>query len=269
MGAAVLVLGSSAAAQIQSYDVCLSGAQENPPVATTATGHATVTLDLGLRQMTINGTFSGLSGNQTASHLHGGAAIGSNASVIGALTITGGTSGSFSGTVNLGMNPFAAAKSGRTYINIHSSVFPGGELRGQVVQRINEDHPAELGGDPALLDTGGTVGRGPKIGSTSEPFNVSIDCSAASGAGIYYIQLTPDILTTPLSTGFGFLYSTSTPFLTFTGVHAMDVASASPTGITLPLNVSLVGMPFYVQGFCGGISPSGRTSNALFQMVGI
>ena len=57
----------------------LSGANEVPPVSTTATGLATVILDSTAQTLQVNATFSGLTSNDVAAHIHCCAPFGTNA----------------------------------------------------------------------------------------------------------------------------------------------------------------------------------------------
>jgi len=82
--------------------------------------------------------FTDLSGNVTLSHIHGFADANSNAGVLYTLhTLPGfdvsATSGGFSGTVNIDEADEANLLAGLTYINVHTSEYPGGEIRGQLV----------------------------------------------------------------------------------------------------------------------------------------
>lgn len=98
----------------------------------TGTGLATLTLDDVSGIITItSGTFSGLSGNTTVAHIHGYSGLGVSSGPIVNLSLTplGTTSGSFSGS---GAVNAANVLAGLTYINIHSSTFGGGEIRGQI-----------------------------------------------------------------------------------------------------------------------------------------
>jgi len=106
--------------------------QENPPVSSTATGRATTTLNAAGTVVTVAGTFSGLTGNPTAAHIHTGAPR-VNGGIICALTVTAATSGSVTGTC-AAFTPaqIALLKRGQLYINIHTAMFPGGEVRGQI-----------------------------------------------------------------------------------------------------------------------------------------
>lgn len=78
-------------------------------------------------------TFSGMSSDTTAAHIHG-AAFGSNGGV--ALTLFSGVQTSpFTNTYDLSSTPsvITAIQSGDTYVNVHTSSNAGGELRGQIV----------------------------------------------------------------------------------------------------------------------------------------
>ena len=131
-----LFLGSTAAADVHTYGVNLSGAQEVPPVVTAGVGGCTVTLDDVTGQVTVNGSFQSLSSNATLAHLHGPAPVGANAGILINLTETGGTSGNVTGGGILSAANVTNMLNGLTYLNIHTVNNPNGELRGQVVQEV-------------------------------------------------------------------------------------------------------------------------------------
>ena len=98
--------------------------------------------------LNVNVTFSGLSANTTAAHIHGPAPRGTSVGVLYRLTLNplGATSGTISQTVTLVDGPttqgFTIAqqlnqlRTGQWYINIHSvGPFSGGEIRGQIEPR--------------------------------------------------------------------------------------------------------------------------------------
>src|SRR2546429_6710235 len=64
-----------------TFATTLSGANEVPPISTTATGLATVVLDTAAHTISIAATFSGLSSNDTAAHIHCCQPLGTNAGV--------------------------------------------------------------------------------------------------------------------------------------------------------------------------------------------
>lgn len=105
----------------------LTGAQETPPNNSTATGSATLLLSPDEKEARLALNFSGLSSAQTAAHIHGPAAPGASAPAIFPLA-----NGNLNDVV-ISLTPTDAAnlKSGLLYINVHSSNFPNGEIRGQ------------------------------------------------------------------------------------------------------------------------------------------
>ncbi len=122
-----------------AYGGPLTGAQENPAVATTATGQGTAVISADDSTITYIVTYSGLSGTVNAAHIHTGA-TGSNGGVIlplvaGPSPMTGTlTAANFSasGSVTTFTQAVAAIRAGTTYFNLHTTANPGGEIRGQI-----------------------------------------------------------------------------------------------------------------------------------------
>ena len=128
----------------ETFSANLTGAAERPtPVTTTATGAATftaVTTPTGTT-VTYSITVTGLSGPATAAHIHGPADANGSATPIVTLAITGtGTSGaivsgSFTTTGHATIDItalLALLRNGNSYVNVHTSANPGGEIRGQI-----------------------------------------------------------------------------------------------------------------------------------------
>ena len=115
----------------------------------TGSGTAMFTLDDATGIVTLlSGSFSGLSGNTTVAHIHGYSGPGMNSSPVVDLTIDLGV---MSGNIiSAAMTPVNSASmlSGLTYVNVHTSTFPGGEIRGQLTV---VPEPASL----SLLGIGG------------------------------------------------------------------------------------------------------------------
>ncbi|HEX7879965.1 MAG TPA: CHRD domain-containing protein [Candidatus Eisenbacteria bacterium] len=136
-----VALASTAAAQT-TYVGVLTGGSEVPPVVTAATGNATVVLDASQTQLSISVQFQNLTSAYTASHIHGPAPAGTNAGVKwGFVGTTAGWvfgAGNQSGTITNYLVTGVTAtdvtnlNAGNFYVNIHSSTFPGGELRAQL-----------------------------------------------------------------------------------------------------------------------------------------
>jgi hypothetical protein len=128
----VLVLLFSAgatAAQTLNFCATLDGSQEVPPAATPATGTAALTFDTVTKMLSLTVTYAGLTAPETGAHIHGPANPGQNAGVIFVLT-----PGS---PINAVVGPLSAAQEGyltggQMYFNVHTSNFPGGEIRGQI-----------------------------------------------------------------------------------------------------------------------------------------
>jgi hypothetical protein len=141
-----------------SYTVNMSGPNESPANASPGTGSGTIDYDDFFHTLKIQFTFSGLTGPTTASHIHAATTV-PFAGTAGVATTTpyfagfpiGVTSGSYSNTLDLtqssswnssyisanGGTPATAEAalanamaSGRSYLNLHSSTFTGGEIRG-------------------------------------------------------------------------------------------------------------------------------------------
>jgi hypothetical protein len=145
---------------VYHFSAELSGANENPPTATSGTGTAAATWNSATSQMTVDVVFAGLTTGTTASHIHCCAVPPTNAGV--ATTVprfvgfpTGVTSGTYLHTLDMtdagsynpafvsshgGTVPSAEAAllagllAGQAYLNVHTTMFPGGEIRGVLLQ---------------------------------------------------------------------------------------------------------------------------------------
>jgi hypothetical protein len=113
------------------FAAIMSAAQEVPSNASLGTGVTIVQYDLGTNRLILNSDFQKLGSQITATHIHN-AAAGVNGGVMSALTFSGTTSGSITGTPTLTDAQEAELLAGRCYINVHSTNFPGGEIRGQL-----------------------------------------------------------------------------------------------------------------------------------------
>jgi hypothetical protein len=115
----------------ERYEASMTGAQEVPPVATTATGSADVRLNRGTSMLSWTVTYSGLSGPVTAGHIHGPAGPGQNAGVL--IPFTGNLNAPpIHGEMHLTPEQVTQLSSGQWYVNLHTARNPGGEIRGQL-----------------------------------------------------------------------------------------------------------------------------------------
>jgi len=107
--------------------VSLSGANEVPPVTTSATGDGTITVaDDGA----VSGSVTTKAVQGTAAHIHMGAA-GKNGPVVVPFTKEGDTYKAAAGA-KLNPDQLKAFKAGELYFNVHSAANPNGEIRGQL-----------------------------------------------------------------------------------------------------------------------------------------
>jgi CHRD domain-containing protein len=110
-------------------NVKLSGAEQNPPVTTEASGSGTITVK---DDKTVSGSVktSGVVG--TAAHIHM-APTGRNGPVIITLTKSSdGNTWSVPAGAKLTDAQYDAYKKGGLYVNVHSAANKGGEVRGQL-----------------------------------------------------------------------------------------------------------------------------------------
>ena len=117
------------------YNVALTGAMEvltAGQTASTATGSATVILNPNTGAVSVQGSFTGLSSSAISAHIHGPAPAGMNANPIVVLSATSATAGAVSGNGTLTAQQVTDMKAGLTYINVHSTNYHDGEIRGQI-----------------------------------------------------------------------------------------------------------------------------------------
>src|SRR5262245_26757217 len=173
----------------RTFVAVMNGAHEVPPVATSASGTATVILSPDETAALALLSFAGLTSPQTAAHLHAPAAPGNNAGVVldldqplgqisnllwvlqpaGGLTVQG---------------LISALRGGQMYANVHSANFPSGEIRGWlfVVDDGNPDPPPPDGGGFAdaarFLEQatfGPTVAEANRILNLNSNFNTALE----------------------------------------------------------------------------------------------
>jgi hypothetical protein len=130
--------------------VLLDGLSEVPPNASPGLGSSSAFFDDVTNILTVSGSYSGLITPVTAAHVHGPAPVGVNAGVLFGIPNTGGTSGTFSANGAVLPSRFFGDL---LYINVHTSTFPAGEIRGQIIGSRAVPEPgtwAIMGGCVAL-----------------------------------------------------------------------------------------------------------------------
>lgn len=154
--AIILAMCVSGASQAAIYTTQLTGPNESPSNTSPGVGNGIVNFDLTTHSFSINMNFSGLTGTTTASHIHcctappGTALVATQVPTFAGFPL-GVTNGTYSHTFDTldpaTWNPGFVTASGGTaagaeaalaagltagtsYLNIHTSAFPGGEIRG-------------------------------------------------------------------------------------------------------------------------------------------
>jgi len=129
--AAMGMLANVTLAQSMSQEISLSGANEVPPVTTTASGTGTVTINA---DHTVTAKISAKGMTATASHIHEGA-MGANGPVIVPFVKSGDNTFEAPPGSKLTDEQYASYKAGKLYVNVHSAAHPGGEIRAQLVAK--------------------------------------------------------------------------------------------------------------------------------------
>lgn len=149
------------------FTATLAGTNEVPVTPSAGTGTATVTYDPIAHTLRVQTTFSGLSGLTTAAHIHVPTSAGTNGPVATQIPAFAGfplgvTAGTYDNTFDLTLagsfHPTFVNNSGGTvafaeatlatalqanlaYINIHTSLFGGGEIRGNLAATVSASVP--------------------------------------------------------------------------------------------------------------------------------
>ena len=127
-----LALSTSASAVIIPLSASMDGAQANAGAGTGSpgTGLGTITLDTGTNLLSWNISWNGLLGTPTLMHFHGPALPNQNAGVQVSIGVAGPP---VVGNAVLGAGQVSDLLAGLWYLNLHTTEFTGGEIRGQVL----------------------------------------------------------------------------------------------------------------------------------------
>ena len=164
----------------------MDGAQETPPVATTATGRGVLFIDTAADELAYYYEFQGLTTAQTAAHIHGPAPPGTPAGILLDIGV---------GSPRMGVWNYPGAQeanilAGLTYVNIHSMMFTGGEIRGQ---NLRLENPSSY-----CVSKANSLGCLPVVGSTGTPslgglddFVVTASQELSNRNGLMFFGLAP------------------------------------------------------------------------------
>ena len=127
VSALFLFAGSAAQAEMVKFTAELTGAAQVPPVDSAATGTVEVTLDTEAKTVAWVVTTEGLSGDATASHIHGPASATESAGPVIDTMAT------MEGSAPITDEQITDLSGGMYYYNVHTEKFPDGEIRGQLM----------------------------------------------------------------------------------------------------------------------------------------
>jgi hypothetical protein len=225
------------------------------------TGSAVVTMDTTTGIVSVEGDFSGLTGDVLGIHIHGPALPFEHAPVKIELDFSGTTSGTISGggphQVFEGIEDMQC---GLYYIVLHTSYLGGGEIRGQIVA---EPAATEYGAGVNPAGSLTVLAGEPKVPST---FTLGLDnptgVQSVPGSGLVFFSSVRDPLfnltgSGTLLPGYGMsgpaaelLVSTLAPDLALIQLASgwTGPGNPMPFDITIPDNKDLVGLTFFAQG---------------------
>jgi hypothetical protein len=109
--------------------VTLSGAEQNPPVTTSASGSGTITVK---DDKSVSGSIKTSGITATAAHIHLGATGRNGPIAVGLVKGSDGNTWAVPAGAKLTDEQYAAYKAGNLYVNVHSAAHKGGEIRGQL-----------------------------------------------------------------------------------------------------------------------------------------
>jgi hypothetical protein len=176
---AVSLLSSATPARADTiYTAFLNGPEQG--TTSPATGYATVLLNDAQNMALVSVHFNGLLAPQNDAHVHGPAPVGVNAPPVFQLPL-----GTFSHLAwAISPTDVARLQAGLLYINVHSTLYPAGEIRGQLNLSV-PGQPA-VGGEAGLLNgdtpASAATGSGPS-GSTAFLGAAGAAAAAVVGGG--------------------------------------------------------------------------------------
>ncbi len=135
--AAGMLLSAPVWAATQNFAAGLDPAPFDAATKPNVQGTGKVTAALEGRTLTVSGEYAGLPSNATAAHVNLGLAMGVLGDPIGDLKVTGGLSGTISGTINLTAKQLAALRAKALYVRLDSEKAPDGNLQGWLEPATN------------------------------------------------------------------------------------------------------------------------------------
>jgi hypothetical protein len=224
--------------------VGLSPLNQVPPATnSTASGNeisAGISFDTNSLELTVTvgfgaaAGFTDLSAPITALHIHGPAGPGTNGPVIVGLQpylFTQGpdaVGGIIYGKVPIPTNAVAGLLAGLDYINIHTTNYPGGEIRAQLIPQLNQA-PVVSCPDPATVECGGATTLSAKV---SDPNGDALTVVwSVNGVGLQTNELAAGTTTVPVDSSFTAEYPLGTNAITVTATDSAGNTSDCSTTV--------------------------------------
>jgi len=120
-------------------------------------GSASLSYDTATKMLSFKVTYSGLTGPATMGHIHGPAEIGKNAPVAIAFASP---ASPIEGSATLTDAQAADLLAGKMYVNVHTAENKGGEIRGQIVQKLIKKRGGHDRAGRLSLEAVAAAGRG-------------------------------------------------------------------------------------------------------------
>jgi hypothetical protein len=133
--ALLAIVGAAGCVQRQAaetFHVDLAASHEAPPTDSTGRGTAELTLDPASKQLSWKISYAGLTSDATAALIHGPARPGYGADALVDLAPNG-VKNPITGSTTLSDATIDYLTLRRCYINVHTTRYPAGEIRGQIV----------------------------------------------------------------------------------------------------------------------------------------
>ncbi len=251
--------------EIISFRAFLDSAQEVPPTSSPGAGSVGFTYKQSARELTFNIFLSSLAGTQTAAQIRGPAAPGTNGPIVFTLPL-----GNSSGTLTLTPAQEADLLAGLWYVNVLTTAFPDGEIRGQILRfrLISAVLPGSRSvsvGTPAtafatILNLGPEDATGCRIAlatsipaaltyQTTDPAtntvtgapNTPVDIGSFTSQ-TFVVAITPSASIVPTEVAFRFECDAGQPATTITGVNTLLLsASVTPTADVIAIALLPIG----------------------------
>jgi hypothetical protein len=174
---ACALLSAAATAQVTYYSAYLEPGQEVPPTASTGHGWGIVRFDASSSSVTLFAWHTGLTSASIAAHMHQAPAGVNGGVIVGMSPITADT---WAGSGVLTPAQVTALQSDGMYLNVHTTVFGGGEIRGQVVKAKSTRFTTALTGTQEVPPTG-SAATGTAVAFLHEPDNRIVYLVNSSG----------------------------------------------------------------------------------------